>query len=95
MVEMSSTTAIAISSAIKNCLLRSNLPLADCRGQCYDGASVMSGSKAGVAAIISKVSDPVVMFEAGQLGPQMLTLISNYECRYIITKLPLSLCKTN
>ena len=35
---------------INDCLLRLNLKLEHCRGQCYDGASVMSGLKSGVAS---------------------------------------------
>ena len=35
--------------AIKYVLLRMNLKLSDCRGQCYDGASNMTGCKRGVA----------------------------------------------
>ena len=40
--------------AIKDTLLRMNIPLSHCRGQCYDGASSMSGSKSGVATQIAK-----------------------------------------
>ena len=38
---------------IKDVLLRMNLTLSKCRGQCYDGASNMSGIRNGVAAQIS------------------------------------------
>lgn len=41
--------ANCLASAIKDVLLRMNLKLSDCRGQCYDGASNMTGSKQGVA----------------------------------------------
>ena len=33
----------------KDVLLRMNMKLSDCRGQCYDGASTMTGSKCGAA----------------------------------------------
>ena len=33
-------------------LLRMNLPIANCRGQCYDGAANMAGAQHGVAAQI-------------------------------------------
>ena len=36
-------------SAIKDILVSMNASITDCRGQCYDGASNMSGSKNGVA----------------------------------------------
>lgn len=61
MVELGETTAEAITETIKDCLLRYNLPLSDCRGQCYDGASVMVGVKSGVATLLSKVDEPCIM----------------------------------
>ena len=42
--------ADCLVSAIKDVLIRMNLKLSYCRGQCYDGASNMSGIKSGVAA---------------------------------------------
>ena len=47
-------TALVLSlvQAIKDTLIRLNLPISDCRGQCYDGASNMSGCKNGVATQI-------------------------------------------
>ena len=36
-------------SVIKDVLTRMNIPLNKVRGQCYDGASSMSGAKSGVA----------------------------------------------
>ena len=39
-----------LSDAIKDVVLRMNLNLSRCRGQCYDGASNMSGCRSGVAA---------------------------------------------
>ena len=53
----SSTTAEALVSIIKDTLLRMNLKIEHCRGQCcgqcYDRASAMSGAKKGVAKIIT------------------------------------------
>ena len=34
-----SIDAATLTAVIKDCLLRMNLPLQNCRGQCYDGAS--------------------------------------------------------
>ena len=63
LVELSSATSDAIVKALKDVLLRFDLPLQDCRGQCYDGASVMSGSKSGVATTINKVSSfPIIKY---------------------------------
>ena len=36
-------------AVLKDTMLRMNLCMSDCRGQCYDGAANMSGSKSGVA----------------------------------------------
>ena len=44
--------AKSLVSAIRDVLLRMNAKVADCRGQCYDEASNMSGARKGVAAII-------------------------------------------
>ena len=41
-------------SIIKDTLIRLNLPLSKARGQCYDGASNMSGIRNGVAAQLCK-----------------------------------------
>ena len=53
MMEMASCNAKSIVTSIKDILLRPNLPLANCRGQCYDGASVNSGHKSGIYSYIS------------------------------------------
>ena len=46
-------SANMILSAIKDALLRLNIGLCRCRGQCYDGASNMSGCRSGVAKLIN------------------------------------------
>ena len=40
--------AETIVSAVKDVLLKLQLQLANCRGQCYDGASNMPGHRTGV-----------------------------------------------
>ena len=40
---------------VKDALMRMNLSLAQCRGQCYDGAAVMQGRRNGVAVQILQV----------------------------------------
>ena len=42
----------ALVAVIKDVLLRMNLKIEHCRGQCYDGASSMTGGKTGVAKIL-------------------------------------------
>ena len=44
--------ANCLTSTIRDVLVRMNLKLSMCRGQCYDGASNMTGSKNGVSAQI-------------------------------------------
>ena len=41
--------ASTIVMMIKDCLQRLNLSISKVRGQCYDGASAMSGARSGVA----------------------------------------------
>ena len=45
--------ANALTKTIEDCLVRMKLSQNECRGQCYDGASNMSGSKKGVATQIA------------------------------------------
>lgn len=47
---MTKTDAATIFTALKGVLLRCILPINLCRGQAYDGASVMSGHLRGVAS---------------------------------------------
>ena len=51
--EVDNISANCLVHHIKDVLLRMNLNLSKCRGQCYDEASNMSGVKNGVAAQIS------------------------------------------
>ena len=54
LVQLPDTKAHTIFSVIKDLLIRCSLPLSQCRGQAFDGASNMSGSKNGVQALIKK-----------------------------------------
>ena len=51
--EIPNIKADTIFGVIMDTLTRLNLALVQCRGQCYDGASNMSGCKSGIAASIS------------------------------------------
>ena len=53
--------ASTLTSMIKDCLIRFNLSLSKARGQCYDGASNMSGKRIGVARNISE-EEPRALF---------------------------------
>ena len=48
------TNADTVTKIILDSLIRFNLPLNRCRGQCYDGAANMSGRRRGVATQIQK-----------------------------------------
>ena len=48
-----SITAAALVAIIEDTLLRMNIKLEHCCGQCCDGASTMSGAKKGVAKVIA------------------------------------------
>lgn len=49
-----SIDAATLTSVILDTLVRMNISLSKCRGQCYDGAINMTGAKKGVAANITK-----------------------------------------
>lgn len=55
------TDADTITKVIIDSLIRFNLPLNRCRGQCYDGASNMSGKHTGVFTQIQK-KEPRAMY---------------------------------
>lgn len=52
--------AQASANLIEDTLLRCNLLLNKCRGQCYDGASVMKGHNKGVAKRIMEKQPKVI-----------------------------------
>ena len=54
LIELLNTRAITIYQQIKDILIRCCLPLSQCRGQAYDGASNMSGIRNGVQALVKQ-----------------------------------------
>ena len=52
LINVPRTDSSTLVTAIKDCLIRLTLPIGQCRGQAYDGASNMSGRIQGVAARI-------------------------------------------
>ena len=52
--KVESIQANSLVAVLKDILLRLNLSLANCRGQCYDGAANMAGIRTGVATQISE-----------------------------------------
>ena len=55
-----SIDADTLTRVIKDTLMRLNLSLTRVRGQCYDGASTMSGAKSGVAKRIQELESRAV-----------------------------------
>lgn len=47
--------AATIKTVILDVLMRMDLSLHKCRGQCYDGCSTMAGSKGGVATLLKEI----------------------------------------
>ena len=58
---VASIDAATLTSVIHDIFMRLNLSIERLRGQCYDGASTMSGSKSGVAKRISEL-EPRAIF---------------------------------
>ena len=59
--EVACTDSATITAAIMDVLTRLNLSLSKVHGQCYDGASSMSGSRSGVAKRITDL-EPRALF---------------------------------
>ena len=57
---VASIDAATLTAAIKDVMIRLNLPVQKLRGQCYDGASAMSSSKRGVSKLISDLEPRAV-----------------------------------
>ncbi|CAL9706391.1 unnamed protein product [Knipowitschia caucasica] len=53
--ETASTTAEALFQLLQDALIRFSLPLNKCRGQCYDGASNVSGIRNGLQARVQTI----------------------------------------
>lgn len=52
--QMAKIDSDSLVRAIKDTLLRMNIEISKCRGQCHDGASNMTGSRNGVAVQIAR-----------------------------------------
>ena len=59
--QVDSIDAKTITAVILDTLLRMDLPISKCRGQCYDGCSKMTGARTGVATNI-KSQEPRCLF---------------------------------
>ena len=54
LMELPNTKVLTIYKQVKDILIRCCLPLSQCRGQDYDGASNMSGIRNGVQALVKQ-----------------------------------------
>ncbi|XP_078679480.1 zinc finger MYM-type protein 1-like [Branchiostoma floridae x Branchiostoma belcheri] len=79
--QLSATDAATITSAIKDTLLRTGLPLHLCRGQAYDGAANMKGHRSGVATRI-KAEEPAAV--PVHCWAHSLNLCLQDTCRQIV-----------
>ena len=61
LINVPKTDAATITTMIKDCLTRFALPLSQCHGQAYDGASNRSGHLTGVAARIQE-AEPTAIY---------------------------------
>ena len=52
LIQLPDTKAVTIHSVIKDVLIRCCIPISQCRGQAYDGASNMSGIRNGVQSLV-------------------------------------------
>ncbi len=57
LLQLPDTKAFTLFSVVKDCLLRCSLPITNCIGQAYDGASNMSGVRSGVQVLMKKETD--------------------------------------
>ena len=60
LINVPKTDSHTLTTLIKDCLLRFSLPLSQCRGQAYDGASNMNGHVSGVAAQIQEIEPTAI-----------------------------------
>ncbi|XP_078665396.1 zinc finger MYM-type protein 1-like [Branchiostoma floridae x Branchiostoma belcheri] len=79
--QLSATDAATITSAIKDTLLRTGMPLHLCRGQAYDGAANMKGHRSGVATRI-KAEEPAAV--PVHCWAHSLNLCLQDTCRQIV-----------
>ena len=59
--QVDSITADSLTFHIKDALLHLNVQLSQCWGQCYDGASNMSGIRSGVSTQITKRNEQCIL----------------------------------
>ncbi len=79
LINVPKTDSATLTTVIKDCLIRLALPLSQCHGQAYDGASNMSGHVSGVAARILHSGDRVENYCAVRAPPHARISFSDLE----------------
>ena len=79
LVQLPDTRAKTIFSLIKDILIRCSLPLCQCRGQAFDGAANMSGSRNGVQALVKQEESQVMLTLAHNLNLCIQRTVSQCE----------------
>lgn len=79
-IPLARTTGVCIGQAIVATLNKLSLPLENIRGQGYDGAASMSGSKSGVQAYIKKLS-PLAVYT--HCAGHCLNLVIVHTCKIV------------
>ena len=67
LIDVPKTDALTLTTVIKDSLIHFSLPLSQCRGQAYDGASTMSGHVSGIAARIQEVEPTAIYVHCLQM----------------------------
>ena len=63
LINVPKTDSETLTKVIKDSLLRLSVPIAQCRGQAYDGASNLSGHISGVAARLLRVEQSAIFVQ--------------------------------
>ena len=82
-IEVERITGRELAGAILHSLRKWDLPLCNLRGQCYDGASNMAGSRSGCSDIVQQHC-PMALYThcaAHQLNPAVVSACKIQECR--------------
>ena len=89
------TSADHIVFIIKDILQRMNLRLEDARGQCYDGAAAMAGSKTGVATQIKAINGKCLYTHCygHALNLAVADSIKSVECLKGVFEVAREICK--
>ena len=75
-IEVERITGELLAESILNWLRKSSLSLSNLRGQCYDGASNMSGARSGCKSIVQQLAPLALYFHCASLRPNLAVVSS-------------------